>query len=437
MKILSKITMAIFLLGIVACEVERYPYDSIVADKLDESGAGIEAATLGNYAMLKSWTDNWYRLVEYPGDNVALSGTTSDALFFNYNYQHIPNNYRVATYWQNSYQVIVGTNKIFDTFEEGVSEENDQLLGENYYLRAMTYFYLTNIFGRPYTQNPASLAVPLKLDADAKVFPERATVEAVYQQIEADLLKAETLMSSFKENVYASPEAAQALLSRVYLYMEDNQQALAYADKVLASTNVSLLPTETLASYPTIVPESNDETIFAIKFVKDADNLEWSSIGSMFANIQGVGWGEMYASQPYLDLVRQYPSDQRNGFIDPVYLLNDAGEKTLWALYVDNKYQYEWLPVEGAPGQYTYTDANGNIQKLGITMAADDTTYTIKLADNTRQEVELEYRMADRNGYPKYYITKCSGRKDRRSFGHRLFPGWQRCTSTVPKQMQS
>jgi lipopolysaccharide biosynthesis regulator YciM len=47
--------------------------------------------------------------------------------------------------------------------------------------------------------------------------------------------KAEQLMTINKDNIYASKGAAQALLSRVYLYMENNDKAIEYADKVINS----------------------------------------------------------------------------------------------------------------------------------------------------------------------------------------------------------
>ena len=47
-------------------------------------------------------------------------------------------------------------------------------------------------------------------------------------------------MTVDKGNVYASKEAAQALLSRVYLYMENNDKTIEYADKVINSGKYSL-----------------------------------------------------------------------------------------------------------------------------------------------------------------------------------------------------
>ncbi|TDA70765.1 RagB/SusD family nutrient uptake outer membrane protein, partial [Halomonas marinisediminis] len=74
----------------------------------------------------------------------------------------------------------------------------------------------------------------------------------------------------------ASKEAAQAMLSRIYLYMsgtydspntEYAQLAVEYADKVINSGKYSLLPRDQFMIYNTFIPENNAETIFAIKRV--------------------------------------------------------------------------------------------------------------------------------------------------------------------------
>jgi hypothetical protein len=56
----------------------------------------------------------------------------------------------------------------------------------------------------------------------------------------------------------------------------------------------------------------------------------------MYARIDGVGWGEMYASQPYRDLVGRFPQDLRNQFIAPQYVTGtDAqGNPLMWIIYI-------------------------------------------------------------------------------------------------------
>ncbi|MBZ4189378.1 RagB/SusD family nutrient uptake outer membrane protein [Niabella beijingensis] len=110
--------------------------------------------------------------------------------------------------------------------------------GEARFLRAYYYFMLVNVYGKPYNIATAGTdyGIPLKLNPDIEdKFFTRATVEEVYKQIINDLLQAENELKEFNENsvVRANQAAAQALLSRVYLYLEDWENAAAYADKVI------------------------------------------------------------------------------------------------------------------------------------------------------------------------------------------------------------
>lgn len=407
MKKLSKYIIAIGLFT-SACSLDRTPYDALPADDLDNIQGSVESITLGNYSRLKGWVNNWHRVVEYPGDNVALSGTTTDNLFYSYNYQRLVTNSRVNDFWEQSYKNIVGTNIVLEKLQEGESVENDQLIAENLYLRAMLYFYLTNVFGRPYTQGTDNLGVPIKLTSDVNENPPRATVGEVYKQVEADLLKAESLFNTTKANVYASAEAAQALLARVYLYKGENEKAKEYADKVINSGRFSLLSTADLPNLSVKVPEDNSETIFAIKFVKDADYPDngWYTVGSMYATIQGSGWGEMYASRPYLELVRKYPSDRRNSFIDPS--VKSSG--VTMAYYVNDNYAYQGVAVTKSGDDYRYTENGSQKTLVKKSNGAGDYEYSINIGGKTRS-VLIDKELDDRNGYLKYFINKCSGQE--------------------------
>lgn len=404
---LYNIVYLVLLLSLVACNIDKKPYDSLTPDDLNASPASLESATLGNYARLKTMTLGWHRVQEFPGDNVSLSGVTSSHLIYLYNYQRIPTNSFANSFWQNSYKVIVAGNKIIESVEEGQSEEIDQLIGENYYLRAMLHFTLCNIFGKPYTHGTDNLGVPIKVDADPQNHPTRATVAEVYRQVIADLEKAEQLMTIYKSNVYASKEAVWALLSRVYLYMDNLEKTIEYADKVIESPRFSLLPTSQLGDYPTIKPESNPETILALKFIPNQDLLSngWSNIGSIYSTIDGVGYGEMYASRSYLELVRRYPQDQRNLFIQPAYLNNNR----LYAVYVNNASEYVKVAVQASGDTYRYTDSQGNTHLLEREMTSSGyPAYFIRLSANDRRKVFVESEIDERNGYPKYFIVKCS-----------------------------
>lgn len=333
--------------------LEVKPNDGLTFEQTTKTPEGLKAATVGNYNYIKDefYVRNYHFLMEFPSDNVALSGTTTDPLFYAYNYQHLKTMANTANFFRKAYQAIYGTNVIIENLKEGQSADLDQVLGENYFLRAMVHLDLLSIFGRPYSHDAgASPGIMVRLNTDIKDLPARSTVKESYAAITQDLEKAATLMGSAKSNSFASREVAYALLCRVYLFTEQNEKAVEFANKVINSGRYSLVSKDDLPKYFTVANEGNKETIFAIKHTLK-DDRGWSSLSSMYLS-DGLGYGEMYASESYRTLINQFPEDKRREFIVPVYEKN----------------------------------ADGSIKK--------------NAAGNPV--------LATRNGYPKYYITKYS-----------------------------
>lgn len=416
MKKIIYISLLAITVVFTSCDLDRSPFTEISADDLFEDPGAAQAATLGNYLFLKGdkgydgWSDDLHRMSEYSGDNVMISGGTTDPLFFFYNYQRNPNNSRNNRFWSNSFKAIVGTNRVIESLTEGSSAEEDQVIGENYYIRGLVFFQMGNVFGRPYNQGTDNLSIPLKLTSAIDDLPDRNTVGEVYDQVIKDLLKAEALMSFNKGASFASKEAAQALLSRVYLYMGDNAKAIEYADKVINSGAYSLLPSNRFAVMNTLAPAENEEAIFSITLTKDIDipgNEDWFTIGSFYANIDGVGWGEMYASQTYLELINQNTGDLRKSFIEPQYLLDGNGQKIPAVYWVDeSSYTYVFAKTTESGGTVTF-DYDGNNYTLQSEDVNGRTVYYFN-GPNGRQDVTFDFDMDKRNGYPKFFILKAS-----------------------------
>ncbi len=422
MKKIKLLIITFLFAGFWSCDIEREPFQDLSDEMVFSDELGLEAASLGTYAILKQNTfmRPYHFHGEYGGDNIALSGATTDHLYFMYNFQHVPNNYHLNSLWVDSYRGIINCNKIIEFAERGETPRMDHIIGENYYLRAFFYFTLTNIWGRPYTQDPHNNpGVPLKTDADRDNIPPRATVAENYELIVQDLKDAAEMMAEYNRptseyNIFASQEAAWALLSRVYLYMEDNENAAHYAGKVIDSGEFSLLQGDDFARYPTFVPEENSETIFACRAMEDEDDYSWFAVGGMYARVDGVGWGEMYASRPYRELVGQYPEDLRNEFIEPQLVgEDDEGNPLMWIKYIretdeaQGSQMFETHDVyQNEEGVWEY-EAGGQTHPVETEENNGDTLYYIYV-NGDKTYVELKPRMHTRNGYPQYYVLKCS-----------------------------
>ncbi len=147
-------------------------------------------------------------------------------------------------YWQPFYVRIACLNNILDEAKgfTDLSDRDAQTLarvtGEAYFLRAWNYFMLANLYGAAYDKsNPEDGAsVILKLTPQV-VFDKafRDHTGDVYRQIVSDLKEAVAHFAGgdTKDAQYrANASAAWALLSRVYLYMEEYSLAVEAADEV-------------------------------------------------------------------------------------------------------------------------------------------------------------------------------------------------------------
>lgn len=432
---------------LTACDIERLPNGSMAAEEItSDPDANLESLVRGAYAQLKTWSDPMHRLGEYAGDNMMIRGSSTDAFFQFISYSRTPNNYRLQNFWDYGYKAVAQASNIIKMIKEGQGSEIDNKLGECYYIRGMMYFYLTRAFGRPYYQAPEkNLGVPIVNgtpdDLDNLQLPDRSTVAKCYAQAVNDLRKAESLMTIDNGPAYASKEAAQAMLSRVYLYMSGtyanpNKQyadsAAYYASAVINSGSYSLLPREEFMNYNTYVPESNRESIFVIKRVASefSGYDHYYGIGGMYANIGGMGWGEMFASAKYIDLLnetgrndwrpdRKKIVDARANFIEPQYVTDDNGNYTEVFRFIKKVYD-----AGGKHTNFNYVQAtltkNGNSYSCSETVDGVESTYamtpvneeqqiySIRYSDGETYTGVIDYRMSLNRVYPEFYIVKCS-----------------------------
>ncbi|MGN6417854.1 MAG: RagB/SusD family nutrient uptake outer membrane protein [Pseudobacter sp.] len=147
-------------------------------------------------------------------------------------------------YYSGFYKMIAALNSVLfniSQMKEGNASRQklQQLSGEAHALRAYYYFLLVNTYGKPYRAATASTdyGVPLKIIPEIQSAPfPRSSVQQVYDQIISDLLEAEKELDGFNETsvVRVNQALAQTLLSRIYLYQENYEKAVIYADKVIA-----------------------------------------------------------------------------------------------------------------------------------------------------------------------------------------------------------
>ncbi|WP_448702644.1 RagB/SusD family nutrient uptake outer membrane protein [Mucilaginibacter sp. AW1-3] len=250
--------------------------------------------------------------------------------------------------WAGAYRTI-GEANLFLANVAGASgvpaAKIDQYTGEAKFIRSLCYFYLVNMWAQPYnfTAGATHPGVPLVLTSSSSPFDPsnavpRATVAAVYNQMEADLLDAEAKLPlnygdpAFSNVARATKGAARGLLARLYLYKGDYAKANTYADKIIntAAPDNYVLNNDPLTAFRTFTTR---ESIFSVA-MNGADNPNTNN-----------ALGQHYNPTKRGDI--QLSSD----FIGLMDITKDLRYKNLvlpsGTAYYSNKYlnTNDWVPV--------------------------------------------------------------------------------------------
>lgn len=156
-------------------------------------------------------------------------------------------------YWAAAYEAIAHANEVLAVIDRLVSEnvarddipddeaQRASVRGEALLARAYGHFMLVNLFAKHYDPQTAGsdLGVPYVTTPETEFIQEyrRATVQQVYDRIEADLLEGlELVDGSFYANsgkYHFTRESALAFASRFYLYQFDFENCIRYSNELL------------------------------------------------------------------------------------------------------------------------------------------------------------------------------------------------------------
>ena len=303
---------AVFLLSIASCKKLLDVTPSNSADANTAVKTPRDAQIVINGIMNQMTNSNYYgrNFIMYGeakgGDMAVYSmGRGLDAL---YTFSHSVNSNNYSGYWSQIYYTILETNYLLEQITkletEGVTGFNSAK-GQALTARALMYFDLVRLYGKQYTDNKASLGVPIvltRIGFNAK--PLRNSVDDVYKQVLKDLADAAPLLSKTKSNGYINYYANRAIAARVYLTMDDKPSALTAALEVMGvPSNVYSLYSNAnwVASWKS---QYGSESIFELNINPLENDLGTSSLG-VYQRNKGVGTtsalGFFYASTNFLN----------------------------------------------------------------------------------------------------------------------------------------
>jgi len=264
-------------LAIAACSkvLDTEPYDRIPANQQIVDAATAQAALVGAYAQLEEGGMYGLDLVllgELPSDNASWGGTFQFLGEIAGNNIHTDNT-EVLDMWSALYRQIDRDNVIIERVPQIASipkSTSDEILGEAYFLRALSYHNLVKYWG--------DVPMPLKTAATASEAATytRTPAAQVYTQILSDLDNAGKLVTATSDTRRATVAAVNALRARVLFYRaslnnstSDFAAALAAANTVLSGHDTLTVP---YANLFTATGSNTSEDIFRVAFTASQEN---------------------------------------------------------------------------------------------------------------------------------------------------------------------
>lgn len=320
-------------LALVSCNMDFYSSDAMTGEQLAQNPDAPLYTTDGIYTYFQDriaykgqdggesgnyYVRHYFQMSELRGDNVTVSGITEDPFINPYRYTDDNTAKNIYYTWWMAYKIIYAANSNIEYIPE-TSDLFCHLIGENYFFRALAHFQMVTLFAMPYADGRENPGVPLRTSTDTFGATTRATVGEVYDQVVADLIKAKEYLAKGEaqrtngSKAYVTLDAARALLARVYLYMDKNDECIAECNELLDHAPAAVTGGYDYADYPTHTFD-HPETIWCIRL---EDTHEWAvdhgeaSIASMYIKADGIGWGEHYWREDLIDLFRRYPEDKR------------------------------------------------------------------------------------------------------------------------------
>ena len=323
MKLLKYLFVSSVLLVATSCGnnwLDLDPSTSVDTETSIKILSDVEFTLNGIYSTMQSSDAYSGRLVYYgdvTGDDMqAVSSTKRVANYYRFNFTK---DNGPTSHWSYLYSIIQNCNLILMNIDKlKIDEEDaayrDDLKGEALALRGLALFDLTRIFGYPYTKNNgASLGVPIiegLSTIDSK--PTRNTVAQCYEKIIDDLTKSTKLLSGKFNKGKINKWGAMVLLSRVYLYKNDNTNAFNTAKEAIEGAEKQGYALWTNEEYPTAwgndASASNPgEVLFEIvNLTTDSPGKE--SMGYLNSK---DGYDDMCITCSFYQFLKEDPNDVR------------------------------------------------------------------------------------------------------------------------------
>ena len=345
-----------------------------------------ELALLGLYSSLKGTNCNFMGGRTY----VAFDNRGDDILNIDPNLVTLQDVYRLENVaptatvnvdtWYYAYLAINRSNVFMESMEQygtkdilGEAKYN-QFVSEAKFVRALSYYYLVNLYAQPYATHPNAIAIPLRITAikgSGQSDCPSSSTSAIYSAILADLSDGNIQALPNANNTYnattrASQAAAKMLKMRALMATKDWSSAITVGESISGYELASNVEAQFAAPYYT------KETIFALpQSTNDRPNTQ-RSCNEFYAkgNICVIDKTNGVMSKAEYSLAK----DKR------VIAFDDNGRLAKW----DEGERLQWLPI------FRYAETLLNLAECYVEMGATQETKARTALEKVRRRAIAE-----------------------------------------------
>lgn len=318
-KIISLIVSSLILMSCSDTFLDKQKLGSLTTESFFVTENDAFQSVVAAYSDFKDYRYVWtiWCFGDVLSEDATYSGSDDDvqsyALMESYHYP--ADNGRILGRWQILFRGVNKANQAIDGITKMdaslfKTQNKNRLLGEALFLRAYYYHELVRAYG----DVPLMTKTPTIADKKLK----RTPVAEVYAQIEKDLkdaagyLPARATLNMTNDAGRITKAAANAMLSRVYLYEKKYDECKVAAKAVFAETDYKLLE-----NYADVFKLSGENCSESILEVTNYDSPSGASVGAINNNgnfhvLMMMPFGTTYGyglNQPTVQLAKAYISE--------------------------------------------------------------------------------------------------------------------------------